>query len=227
MIKEKNIKKLERRLKKVEKQLDKLQGKEASPNYLNNYRLKISDLNNEINRLCCINLEISNPDFKRIANENYRCVQSHDIVLKTYKEEMSYMGSYANTLNGKLKNNGHIYCNTQTTNNWIFNPFARYLFPAEFTGTMDSLGNIRLKASKIDAAFINRLPSEFIGEIDSKGKMKLKTSKTEGDFITQGKILVSKIVGEYLFESDAKANQFYSNKQELLNRIKDYRKAIQ
>ena len=148
------------------------------------------------------------------------------LVFKTYQEEMSYAGSYAKTLHGKLNNNGHIYCNAITTNNWLLSPFAKYYFPSEFMGTIDCIGNVRVKATKIGAAFINRLPSELSARITSNGTIKLTTIKTEGDFFTQGKILISKIIGQYTFKDSEQANCFYENKKLLLSIIEEYRRQI-
>ncbi|MDA9072202.1 hypothetical protein N9J85_00770 [bacterium] len=209
MIAVKKIIRLERKIVKLELKINRLKKREASPTTLNTYRSKISELNNEINRLCCINLEISNSNFAKIAKESYNYLAIDHLAFKTYQEEMSYSGSYAKTLHGKLNSNGHIYCNAITTNNWLFSPFAKYFFPSEFTGTINCIGNVRVKATKIEPAFINRLPSELSARITSKGTIKLTTTKTEGDFFTQGKILISKIIGQYTFKDSERASCFF------------------
>lgn len=66
-----------------------------------------------------------------------------------------------------------------------------------------------MKATKIEPAFINRLPSELSARITSKGTIKLTTTKTEGDFFTQGKILISKIIGQYTFKDSEQASCFF------------------
>ena len=93
MIEVKKIIRLERKIIKLELKINRLKKREASPATLNTYRSKISELNNEVNRLCCINLEILNPDFIKIAKESYNCLEMECLVLKTYQEEMSYAGS--------------------------------------------------------------------------------------------------------------------------------------
>jgi len=223
---EKKISRLERKLSKEERKLNRLKGKGASPNYLNNYRINISELNNETNRLCAIKLESVSNDFSKIAKHNYELLQIQKIIFKPYKEEMSYAGSYANILHGKLNKNGHIYCNTKATNNWLFNPLAQYFFPSEFKGQIDCLGNVRLKTSRVGAAIFDRLPSELEGSINSDGEMILKTTKTEGDFITQGKVLISKIIGSYTFKSLENSNEFFMNSQSLLEMINQYREHL-
>ena len=87
MIKERQIRRLEKKRARVQRQLDKLNGREASPLYLNNYRIRITELNDEINRLCAINLEKQNDEFAKLAAKNYEYLQVDNLIFNPIKRK--------------------------------------------------------------------------------------------------------------------------------------------
>jgi len=225
-ISDKAVAKRDRKLQKISNKITRYQNA-RKPNFL---ILKLKqehlNLNNELNRLITLRLERENDEFKEIAKRNCNLLRNSNLVFKTSRQGMSLTGSYVNLMKGRLHNNGHIYCHTEKTNISLLNPFADYYFPSKFEGKIDCLGNVELHKTATRSALFNRVPIKLEGEITENGTIKVSTTEREHDFISGGKHIISRIVSSYTFANPNDENEFFENRNLLVDMINEYKQRI-
>lgn len=212
-------KKLARVSKKVNKYFD---SKEYRRLYLK-YAEEEAEIKTKIYNILIPHLLISDPAFSKIAEENVALLLRDNIVAETRRINYSFSGYHASVLEGTLRRNGLFYCNTLKTNFPIFTFFAQYQFPKKFIGTINCLGFIHLEAIETDYSLFKTLPKKFIVNITSRGRITIETIENEYDVLSNGKMIISQIVGKLFSQDSDKIEQFYFNRSRLIEILELYR----
>lgn len=226
LIEEKELIKKEEKLNKIESRIAKYE-KDRMPNsVIIKWKLKFQKLNNYLNKCIIQRLIAEDESIKKIAKQNVELLKCSKLVFKTSRNGISFTGSHVTLLEGSIHENGHIYCEAKKTNLSIFNPFSQFSFPSAFNGCMDCLGNITLTKSETGTAFINTLPTKLEGEISDDGMVLIKTTERESELLGSRNYFISRIVSSYVFDSEIIRNEFFRNKEKLINLVVEYRKKI-
>lgn len=218
----KKIKKLERKLISTAKKVDKYeQNLNFSRKFFYEHKKMQLDLNFEINRLLVPILEEQNPEFNKIARENYLLLINDNFQFKTAKTGRSLFGSLAAHYYGRLRENGHIYCQAKRTN--IPLPFSKYEYPKRFVGTIDCIGNVRIKLVSSGHALVKRVPKSFESFITKNGKIEIFSTEREHDLISQGVHIAAEIIGNPFVDKPKEYEQFFENRKKLVILLDEFR----
>ncbi len=218
------IEKLEKRYNKICIKLSCLSEFGASRKTYIKYKQKEIELKNIINQLLTPILEENNPEFKRIANQNHELLKSLNFKLKTRTTGASLLGYFTSEMKGSINHNGVVYFKTKKTNFPIIRLTSSFEFPSKFKGEIDCLGNIKLQATLVDAAFLKTIPSTFIGTIEKNGReIIVETTDRDYDLTFSGKLIVSEIVGNLFEKQNNNKGLFFSNKRKLESILEEYR----
>jgi hypothetical protein len=189
-------------------------------NYLK-YKKRKTDLTYQIYRLLIPIIENENEAFKKTANENYNLLKNEKINFKTHKQGLSLLGYISTKLNGRIRNNGLIYCKTEKTDLPFFRFFAPSKVPHKLEGRIDCIGNISLVTKSTQIDLVKTLPLNFHGYIDSNGRIKITANKFETDI--SGKSIISQLVGNPFLNQPEKQHQFFKNRQKLIEMLENFR----
>jgi hypothetical protein len=226
LIRDKEIIKKEKKIREIEAKIVNYRKSRVSRSIIVKWELKYQELNNYLNNRLNERLILEDDSYKDFSKKNIKLLRNNKIIFKTSRNGVSITGTHATVLKGKIHKNGHIYCQTEKTNFPIFTMFSQFSFPSAFKGRIDCLGNVRLMKSETGMALIKNLPKKLEGLITEDGIITIKTTEREGDIFSNGSYMISRIVSTYAFEDEQTEQEFFSNRNDLLGMIKDYKNKI-
>lgn len=221
--------KLDKRITKLEKKYKDLIDK--ANNYSNNhshrqiflkYKKKSIKVKDDIYKLIIPFLEANDPEFKKIALENYGILEVDEFKMKTVEQCGGIFGNYAAEMIGKVNRNGLLYLTTTKSDLSFLNPFSKYQYPSRLRGRIDCLGYVRIITTEVGTAFFKTIPKFYVGKIGKNGEIDLLITGRESDYIT-GKIMMSKLVGNLLLRNEVDDKRFWSNCDLLIDIIERFR----
>ena len=223
MIIPQTIKKLNKKLIKYSDELEVCVKKNKSRKLFLKLKKQQIDTDREISRLIVGILDDSNENFRRVADKNYKLLYNNNFKFKTTQKGMSLFGTHASLLDGYIHDNGFAYCQTKKTNFPLFSLFADFEYPSRFEGFIDCLGNILLEVKQTKYGCEKRVPMAFDSRIFNNGKIILDTTDLDPDFFSEGKHIISNIIGSPFAHKEDELLLFLENKRILINMINDFR----
>lgn len=158
-------------------------------------------------------LMLTNPEFKRLADENYTCFNDQ-VTFKVYSESASAMGNYTAKMEGSVHRNGCLYLETTEADS-KFQIFEKYAYPKVMSGEIDYLGEVSLHTSEVDYEYemIQSYATEYIAKINQRQQIVLVS--VDNFQKLDGYKIIGKMVGQVIDE-DEKIELFFSNKEKLM-----------
>ena len=113
-------------------------------------------------------LTISSDEYKKVINEIHELLENEHIQFTVYTKDFSLIGSHATKLEGVIQPNGYSYSEAVGQNiNWL--PFDSFAFPSVLSGKINHWGQLTLRKTKTDYAFLRRVPKKLSGAISKSG----------------------------------------------------------
>jgi hypothetical protein len=169
-------------------------------------------------------MESNDKKYFELAEQNFELLENDNIEFLSKSESWGIVRSFEKRFKGSVHDNGFFYANTVKTNFIIFN-FQRHLYPKQFNGFMNYLGEGEVNVTKTGFRFFgSRVPQNYIGSIDRNGNLEFHTAETywEPDGITY----VTSIIADLFSGNHEKRRMFLQNKDSLYSMISDFRSRL-
>lgn len=157
-------------------------------------------------------LELENPEFSTIWNENMDLLANDDLLFSvTQLERNSWTGNPLQ-FDGKINRHGQLIAST-TGKGTSF--LGKQSFPKIYSGRIDSIGQLELKASSTRFQFFAfSIPKSYLGFIEADGEIVLKIAEISSKTLTQ--TTLAKLVCEPFKDNPTANNRFLQNRNLLL-----------
>lgn len=181
-------------------------------------RKRIEYLEGRLFKVADIHLMNTDDAYRELAKDNIRLVAGEDIFFKVTTTTIRMMSNYASQFRGSISDNGHAYCHS-VEGNFPLAPLAQYMFPKAISGQIDHWGNIHLKTSSTGMAIFSTLPTGYNGKIQTDGKVALRIAKTETDILSNGWLMIDKLMANVFGANSAALLQFTENRRLLREKV--------
>jgi hypothetical protein len=167
-------------------------------------------------------LIVHDKNYQKLVSENMNILSKQVNLLKTYKENSSYLGTYTSKLRGNILANGLLYING------IKNPFPwlniyKKFYPKKFKGKIDWRGHINITVMEKGFSFIgSRIPQRFKMKFNQNGDVLAKMDKHDFEF--SGTSYIDKLICDPFSNSENDKNKFLENRFILLKKLQAIKK---
>ncbi len=190
---------------------------------LSGARAKLEEMERNFIRELRLYLEKNDSQFKALAEENLRLLENPSITYKTVSYTFSPVGTYTGYFKGHIDDRGYAHCQLAKTNFGVY-PLSQLDYVSLYTGKIDYLGYIELKASQISSALFYTRPRVYRGHVTKGGVIVLKVDKTQIEMIS-GHVVIGKLIGLH-FADDNDALVFNENRRKMLEMINILRRQL-
>lgn len=158
--------------------------------------------------------------YKTLFLENLELLENNELTFKVYSQGASPFDQSTTAMKGKLDTNGHIYLSQDHENE---NFFSSGICPEGFTGTINALGRISIKAKKEKMQFFiggtDKVAVSYKGSINKSGEISMVLQRSKITF-KRNRFIDKMICGFFPKQSVDKIS-FFKNKRELLTMISE------
>ncbi len=161
--------------------------------------------------------------FQDLARQNLELLENNRVIYKVASYTFHPVSTYSAYFKGHIDSQGYAHCYVSRSNVGVY-PMAKYDYVSKFLGTINYLGEIELKAVRINSALIFSLPRKYTGKVNNKGIIELSVVRKDIE-IFSGRVIMNKLIAKH-FEDPQKSQIFNQNRQTLKNILKDYRQRL-
>jgi hypothetical protein len=169
-------------------------------------------------------LEENDKEYQALTNKSFDLMSNNKVEFKVWEEDGGMFTSHATKMSGSIHDNGFVYTDTTKTN---FDPtsFENGMFPLEYRGVINYLGETELNISKTGYELIGgRMPQNFKGTIDENGNLRIITDQIEWQIT--GHFYIAKMIGDIFIGEHEKRDEFLENVNLIKTKIKEQREKI-
>ena len=170
-------------------------------------------------------LTISSDEYKKVINEIHELLENEHIQFTVYTKDFSLIGSHATKLEGVIQPNGYSYSEAVGQNiNWL--PFDSFAFPSVLSGQINHWGQLTLRKTKTDYAFLRRVPKKFSGSISKSGVIHIEVTKNDMDDPTDGRLTMGKLIANHFSYDEQQNYEYQIRKNFLIEAIEEFSASI-
>jgi hypothetical protein len=169
-------------------------------------------------------LEENDKEYQALTNKSFDLMSNNKVEFKVWEEENGIFSSHATKMKGSIHDNGFVYTDTTKTNTVVLG-IEKGLYPLEYKGVINYLGEVELNISKTGLELIGgRMPENFKGTIDNDGNITIQTDQSEWQ--VTGYFYINKMIGDIFLGNHEKRDEFLENVNLIKTKIKEQREKI-